>query len=756
MINRRSFSVILLLISTLMLTILAWQTHRQLLPLPPTLTLENGPLDKIQILDRSNHSLTFTYQDSWNRQDNIPLHQIPEPLQHIFIQAEDQRFFQHDGVDWLARFQALYQNLISLKTVRGASTVTEQVVRLLHPRPRTLWSRWLEGFEASRLEQQFSKTTTLEFYLNQIPYTSNRRGVVQAARYYFDRDLETLSRKEMLALAVLVRAPSRLDLRRNPNSIEAPLQILAQRLLASGYLSAEDYEALGTDSLQLHNSQLPIRASHFVNYIRTQLEQLPNAQLSPQRSTPPQVKTTLDGQLQTAVQDILDKRLKQLQSKKVYNGAVLVVDHQHNHIVAWVNGGADNSQVPGGQLEAILTPRQPGSTLKPFLYALALEKGWTAATILEDAPLTTAVGSGLHAYRNYSRHYYGPLTLRETLGNSLNTPAIRTVQFVGTQLFLDTLHRLGMSNLTASAQHYGEGLALGNGGISLFELVQAYTVLARQGHCRPLTALHASQFSINPISLPPTGCKGQIFSPEITSLIANILSDPEARHLEFGGSSLLQFPVQTAVKTGTSTDYRDAWALGFNYRYTVGVWLGNLSQRPMSEVSGSSGAALILRAIFAELTRFANTQPLYLSPKLAKLAICPTTGELASADCPGRYEWFIPESLPNSPTSTPRLTEYEPIEKDGFSAFYLQQPTEGLQLALDPRIPDEYEAFALRLHQVPSPQSSTFLEWLIDGQVLAETGADTQQILWPVQKGTHSAQVRYGSLLTPKITFYVK
>ncbi len=709
---------------------LFWKTQTDLVLPPTTLSITDSIVNKVQILDRKSIPLTITYQNTWNLQDYIPLHEIPTILQQVIVLAEDKRFFEHHGPDWQARWSAILQNIKALRVVRGASTITEQVVRMLNPRPRTFWSRWLEGFEAYRLESKFSKAEILEFYLNQVPYASQRRGVVQAARHYFDRDLETLDLKEMLALATLIRAPGRLDLRKDIKNIEVPIKQLSSRLLQLNFITKIDHENLLTTPIQLHNSNILVQATHFVNYInRTQ----PVSTLQ----TAGRLVSTLDANIQLATQKILDQRVQNLTSVK--HGAVLVVNHQNNEVLAWVNAGKPSIQKPGSKIDAITTPRQPGSTLKPFLYALALEQGWTAATLINDSPLAEAVGTGMHNYQNYSRSYYGILPLREALGNSLNIPAIRTIQFVGVEAFLQRLHKLGMDSLTAESEHYGDGLALGNGAVTLFELVQAYNVLANQGIFQPMKVLRDS----------PTVDSRIVFSSQISSIIADILSDPKARQLEFGNG--LRLPVQTAIKTGTSSDYRDAWIIGFNYKYTVGVWLGNLNQQPMSQISGASGASLILRAVFAELNRYADTQALYMDSNLIKVNICRNTGLYVTDDCHSRIEWFIPGTEPKINQLMPAT-----IAK----SLRLKQPTYNLQIAMDPRIPDEYEAFTLMLSEIELEADA--IEWIIDDEVVATTEIQVRKFLWPVSRGKHTAQARilsYDSddiLVTPQVPFYVK
>jgi len=694
---------------------LIWKTHSDLRPLPDALGLETFGLRKVQVVDRNHIPLTVTYRNRWNIHDYLPLHDMPEILRQAFVVSEDQRFYRHGGVDWQARLHALWQNLTALQSIRGASTISEQVVRMWHPRPRTLWSRWLEGLEAARLEKSFSKGQILEFYLNQVPYAGQRRGVAQAARYFFDRDPDTLSTAEMLSLVVMVRAPSRLNVRNNPAGLARSIRQLAERLSKLGIIDQGPVVAVGTAGLRIKAAAPPVRADHFVHYLH--------------RLKPPlavsghgRLHTTLDAGLQHTVQTLLDHRIQDLTDRGARNGAALIVDHQRSEVLAWVNSGAYLDDVPGSWIDAVTTPRQPGSTLKPLLYALALENGWTAATLVDDYPLSAPVGRGLHAYHNYSRTYYGPLRVREVLGNSLNIPAVRAIQFVGVADFLDCLRTLGIRSLQQHPDFYGDGLALGNGEITLLELVRAYTVLARQGVYRPLTYLMSAD------SRPPESRR--IFSTETASLIGNILSDPQARRLEFGNGSLLRFPVQTAVKTGTSSDYRDAWAVGFNHRFTVGIWIGNLDHRATDGVTGSNGPALVLRSVFAELNRHQDTRPLYLSPRLVKAEICRDSGMAADGGCASLSEWFAPGTEPHA-------QQAHAVLSGNSAAAYLQHPTPGMQLAMDPRIEAADQAFVFKLANLPD---NTPVNWFVDDKLAATTA--TGEYLWTLQPGIHSVRTR--------------
>lgn len=731
--RRKKLLVSAFIATTIVLLAFILKTHADLQPLPDTLVPDASDVSRIRILDRNNVPLTMTYQNRWNTYDYVPLYEIPEFLQKVFIMSEDKRFYSHNGVDWLSRLNAILQNGKALGAVRGASTITEQVVRMWHARPRTLWSRWLEGIEASRLEKRFLKAEILEFYLNEVPYASNRRGVVQAARFYFDRDLETLSRKEILALTVMVRSPSRLDMHKNPDAIEKPVARLAGSIQRQGVINDSDMGQILHEDIQIRDAGLTADAGHFVDFLYRER----SSSLLPVNG---QINTTLDASMQSKSKIILDSRLNDLSKSGVKNGALLITDNRTHEVLAWVISGERSDDAPGSWIDSASTPRQPGSTLKPFVYALALDKGWTAATLIDDSPLAEPVGTGLHSYHNYSRVHYGNLTLRDSLGNSLNIPAVRTLKYAGVENLLACLHQMGMGSLRQRPEFYGDGLVLGNGEITLYELVQAYTTLANRGVYYPLKLLLNEETG--------TGSSVRVFSPEAASIIGDILSDSSARRLEFGDGGLLSFPVQTAVKTGTSSDYRDAWAVAYNNYYTVGVWMGNLDRTAMDRITGSKGPAMVLRSIFTELNRNHETRPLYLSPKLIKMDVCRDTGLAADGNCASYSEWFMPYRI-----SHDTMAETHADQKP----FMMVHPSPDLQMAMDPRIPDDHEAFPFKLSGVPEGAS---VDWYVDNRLMATTSQDNY--LWPMSRGDHTAIARArvepeGSILeTSPVRFVVK
>lgn len=684
-----------------------------------TVSLDTN-ISAVRYTDRHGEPLNMTYRGTWNTHDLVSFHQIPQFMKDAFIVSEDRRFYSHSGLDWRARSGALWQNLRYGRTIRGASTITEQVVRMVNPRPRTLWSKYLEGIEATSLERHYSKTEIFEFYLNQVPYASNRRGVMQGARAYFDRNIDTMTEREMMALVVMARAPSAYDLKKHPGRIDGAIDRLALSMKDGDYIDEKHYERILQQKTHTSLAPEPLEARHFIQYIQTQ---------APLQES--HVNTTLDGEIQRMVQDILDQRVAALAHKKVGNGAAIVIDHTAGNILAWVVAGARDSDTAAGDIDAVTVPRQPGSALKPLLYARALDKGWSAATFLNDSPMSEAVGNGLHRFRNYSRTYYGEISVREALGNSLNIPALLTIRHVGIADYLTVLHQLGFNSLDKGSDFYDEGLALGNGEVTLLELASAYTVLANQGVSRPLLGISDSLESRD---------QRRIFSNEASSLIGNILSDPWARRQEFGRGSVLNLPIQTAVKTGTSTDYRDAWVVGYDSRYVVAVWMGNLDHKPMDGVTGSTGPALALRGIFSRLNQDKDTKKLYMSPKLALQDVCIRPEE----NCITRSEWMMPGA------------SEQDFSKDSRPPMELIRPTEGLQLAYDPRIPLAHQNFRFEIGNLPEDAT---VSWTLDGQEVGKTAENTY--LWPVTKGKHALQVRIydgqGEVhAIPEVSFIVK
>lgn len=652
--------------------------------LPPSLAQVESDASMTQFLDRNGEPLNYSYTTYWNVHDKLPLYRIPERLQKMFVVSEDKRFFKHGGTDWRARASALVQNVRAGKIVRGASTLTEQVVRMIFPRPRTYLSKLREGLDAMRFERRYSKADILEFYLNQVPYASNRRGVLQASKYYFSKTPDRLSLREMTALTVLVRAPSSYDPYRRPGRLDALVSRQLQKFKESGVISEREYEKASKERLRLSSPSLRVFAEGFLAYVKSAVPLDGRAR-----------KTTLDVFLQAKIGRMARSRLKDLKRRGVNDIAVLVLERRTGNVLAWVGESLDGKTA---DFDPVLVLRQPASAQKPLLYALALSKGLTAATKIRDAPFSAVVGKGVHRFHNYGNVYYGDVTLRQALGNSLNIPALKIINFTGVSAYLDFLKRLGFSHLDKDAQYYREGLALGNAEVTLLELTRAYLMLANAGVLKDVRVAEAQ---------PET--QGVRVLPEsVATLVGDILSDPQARRLEFGEDSILNFPVQTAVKTGTSTGYRDAWAMGYSSEFVAGVWAGNLTYRPTDEVTGALGPALLLRSVFGTLNENADTAPLFLSPKLQRRRTGAET-ELFATD------------VPEVPM---------PREKEG---VYLSKPEDGIFLAVDPRVPTEFQKYRFELDGFPDGAQAV---WIVNGKEVGKSKENT--FFWSPKRGEHT------------------
>jgi penicillin-binding protein 1C len=687
---------------------LAAATWWDLAPLPDRLPPHTAAVlpPAAPILARDGTPLTVSREERFNRDQDLSLSAIPRLVREGFLFSEDRRFWIHRGSDWPARFAALWENLSAGHIVRGASTIDEQVARIITPRPRSYWSHWLAGIEASRLTERFGRARILDFYLNQVPYGAQRRGVAEAARYYFGAEVAALDPAEQLALVVLVRSPQRLDPRQHPTALRCAVNRLAVRMRQAKLMDVDALRAVRRSPLTAGAPPgLPLQAGAFIGFARARIRTL--------GLRDSQFRATLDPRLQQFAQAALESQLAAAYAAGARNGAVLVVDNRRAAILAWATAPAASAQ----DLDPVLVPRQPGSTLKPFLYALALEQpGWQLDTVLRDGPLGTRIGDGIHEYRNYSDRYYGRVSLRYALGNSLNIPAIETAQSLGVPRFIGLLARLGITSLTQPADYYGPAVAIGDGPVSLYELVQAYSALARHGSFLPLRVLRG---------LPAPEAVA-VLRPDVASAIASILSDPDARSAEFGTDSVLDLPYPTAIKTGTSSDFRDALAVGFDDRYTVGVWMGRLDGADMDRITGSVGPAPLLRTVFARLREEQPYAGLWRSPDLRRVRTCEHIGP---GPCVARDDWRIEGKARVGQRRVRR------------AALEIAQPTPGEVLAVDPRAPLSSQIYTFRIgsaaHRAPA------VVWSLDGRVLGRTASG--ELRWPLTRGAHvlCASVRY-------------
>ena len=614
-------------------------------PLPTSLT--DNPSASPVLLDRHGKPLHHLVLPDFTRSTPVALDQVPADLVACTLAAEDKRFRSHGGIDLLATARAAKDAVFHRRSVSGASTITQQLVKLSSPAaPRTLRTKLREALLARHLEMKWSKDRILTAYLNRLPYGNHRSGPAEAARFYFQKPLADLSLGESALLAGLPQAPSRLD------PLKHPARALSRRGIVLDRLAAT-YDA----------SRISAARAEPLN-----LRPLPDKPLAPwlPASFGGSIATTrlsLDAALQQDIEAIVREELDKLSTSNLKHAAVVVLDNDTREILALVSSG-DWRDPNGGQINGALVPRSPGSALKPFTWLLAFEKGGLhPGSIVADIPTRFRTKEGLDAPENYDRTFRGPVTVSEALACSLNVPAMRALNDLGGPRPLHQfLLELGLDTIGPDPAPYGLGLTLGNAPVRLLDLTNAYATLAEGGIRRAPTLSLDSRFDV----------QRSMFDVRSAYLIAEILADPVARAPSFGRRGPLELPFRCAAKTGTSSDFRDNWCLGFTGKFTVGVWAGNFDNSPMKGLSGVAGAGPVFHRTMLRLHRDEKPEWLERPPGLVEVALDPLTGKKVGD---GRLE-MADEKARGTVTSS------SPIPHPPSAIYHL--PSDRLPLASSP------------------------------------------------------------------------
>lgn len=612
-----------LILAPLAVVLVAGELALKFVPIPSALS--RPPVQSIALLDRNGIPLRDA-RVAERFSHELALEEVPRNVLDAVLAAEDKRFYSHRGIDWLAAGRAMLGGLRHGHIVSGASTITQQLVKISTRRPRTLRAKLIENVTALRLEQSWSKDQILAAYLNRLDFGNLNIGLAAAADYYFGKPVSDLSDAEAAFLAGLPKNPRRLNPHVAPEAARRRQLTVLERMRANHQLDGARYDAALAEPLTLRPPQRRFRAPHFVEMVLRQLPETPAAE----------VRTTLDFRLNEQVERIVRDRLAQLREQNVRNAAAVVIDNVTGDVIALV--GSENYFEPGtGQVNGAWAQRSAGSALKPFTYLLALENGATPATMVADVRTSFPSADGFYRPENYNRRCYGPVRYRTALASSLNIPAVKVLLAAGGPAALhERLRECGLTTLDRSAEIYGLGLTLGNCEARLLEMTNAYASLARLGEFRPWRVLTTS----------PTSSR-RYSRPEFVWQIADMLSDNSARTLAFGMNSALRFDYPVACKTGTSTDFRDNWTIGFTPEFSVGVWVGNFDGSPMREVSGVTGAGPILHSIFDHLRTNYGTSWYRKPEKIVERTIHPLTGKLlADNDARGVHEKFLADRLP--------------------------------------------------------------------------------------------------------------
>ncbi|WP_044336665.1 penicillin-binding protein 1C [Sphingomonas hengshuiensis] len=579
-----------------------------------------------------------------------PLADIAPAARDALVGAEDRRFRSHGGIDWIAIGGAIRDKLAG-RHARGASTLSMQVAAYLAPGlatpgRRTNWDKLRQMRSGAAIEASWSKDQILEAYLNLAGFRGEAQGIGAAALGLFGKTPAALTRDDGLLLAALLPNP------------RAGASEIARRACALSH-DADCSRFAGAAASMLGPARTLALDPGLAPHLSGRLLTTPGAK----------VTTTLDARIQAFAIAALRRQLVGLGGSRARDGAVVVVDNASGDVLAYVGGIGGESTAPA--VDGAAAYRQAGSTLKPFLYAQAIEKGYlTAASILDDSPVQLDTASGLYVPQNYDKAFKGPVSARVALAGSLNVPAVRTLLLTGVDAFRDRLWDTGYRGLVEDGQYYGYSLALGSAEVTLTEQVAAFRSLALGGRWAPLRLTKDD----------PHVAPRAITSPQAAWIVADILADPNARAGTFGVDSALRLPFWAAAKTGTSKAMRDNWCIGFSDRFTVGVWVGNLEGDPMRAVSGTSGAAPVWRDMMIALHQGRPSHASPPPPGIETRAI-----RFAAGIEQPRREYFTRGTALTDVASAPAAARRPRIVN----------PVAGSVYALDPDIPRDRQRLAI-------------------------------------------------------------
>lgn len=637
------------------------------LPSPDKVVRREGFSTKI--LDRNGQVLYDIFAD----QKRIPASftDIPLYLRQATVAIEDKNFYSHQGFDPTGIVRAFF-NTVTKRKLQGGSTLTQQLVKnvLLTP-DRTIFRKIREFILTAQIERKYTKDQILQMYLNEVPYGGTAWGVEAAAETYFGKKVKDLNLTECAFLAGLPQRPSAYSpYSTTPKAYIGRTTEVLRRMREDGYINKNQEENAknALSSLDFEPKGGNFKAPHFVQYVQKILEDRYGANAVEQGGL--RVTTTLDWNLQEKAQEIITGEIAKVEKIHITNGAAVAVNPQTGEILAMVGSKDFNAIDYDGQVNVTTSLRQPGSAIKPFTYATAFKKGYTPASLIMDVPTIFPGGIGQPEYKpvNYDGKYRGPTQLRFALGNSINIPAVKLLAQVGIKDMLQTAFDAGITSLEPNQQtlnRVGLSVTLGGGEVKLLDLTSAFSIFVNKGYRVDPIALLKVEDSTGAVLEEAKPQKGKkVLSDEEAFLVADILSDNKARTDVFGPNSLLNFPDrQVVVKTGTTNDRRDNWAMGGTPQVVVGTWVGNNDNSPMQAVaSGVSGASPIWRKILQEALRGKPSIRLEVPPNIVSAEVDTVSGYRAHDGFPSRTEYFIKGTEPGE---DPVHTKLKVCKNDG-------------------------------------------------------------------------------------------
>ena len=707
--------------------------------------------------DRHNLPLGTILTRDQEHTSVIKLNQVSPNFINAILAAEDGDFYHHGALDLKAIIRAINDGIYHRQIVSGASTITMQLARMLDHSPRNLSGKFHEIWMAWRLAAGMTKNDILSAYINRLPMGGNIYGVEAAARIYFGTSASELNLAQASLLAAIPNNPTFFNPYYHWDRVKFRQKYILNRMVQEKYIKPSEIADILAEKLVLQSRQQGIIAApHFLFRLAENHQNLDNSSV---------ITTTIDSSLQQFVENQVKQVLSSLKSNNVHDAAVIVIDNYSREVLSYVGSPDYFNESQLGRNDGVQSLRQPGSTLKPFVYELGLETGVIRPnSILADVPTHYAIpGAKLYSPTDYNNTFLGPVRVRLALANSLNVPAVKVLEKLGVQTFLNRLHDLGFTSLKKSADYYGLGLTLGSGEVTLWELANAYVTMANMGKFQPLiTVLNNSNH--RDFTAPKT-----ISSPMYWQLITDMLSDRYARADAFGIDSVLNLPFPVAVKTGTSSNYRDTWTVGFSTDYTVATWVGNFNGEAMRQVSGVTGAAPLWNRIMLHLHE--DQLPGNFPPPqgMVQLPICANTGLKPTPSCTSVVREYLSVKDPifaenNSPNNSEKSTDLHTSSVDNqklvnqrssdliTKELKIISPRNGDLFLLYPHVTKEQQLkFQAEISTNRSLNQS--IEWWLNDQKLS-TGVNNA-IFWQLKPGKWRLEARNGQM-RDRINFQVE
>lgn len=673
--------VFLSLVALIIFTVFSFVIFAKNLPSPTKLSERDSSLST-KIFDRNGKLLYDIYGDK-NRA-LVKWDQLPQYVRDATIAIEDKNFYKHQGFSPIGIGRAVFR-ILFFRKLEGGSTITQQVVKntLLSPE-RTVTRKIKEFILAIQVERKYTKDEILQIYLNEVPYGGTAWGIEAAAQTYFDKEAKDLTLAEAVILAGLPQSPTYYSpYGTNPKAYIGRAEDVVRRMREDGYISPEQEENVKREisNVQFSPDDQGIAAPHFVFYVRDILVERYGEKLVEQGGL--HVTTSLDLELQEKAQQIVAEEVAKLADFQVGNGSAVVIDPLAGEILAMVGSKDYFAKDYDGQVNVSLSLRQPGSALKPFTYATAFKAGYTSSYVLLDVPTEFPGGTGQPMYKpvNYDGKYRGAQQVRFTLGNSLNIPAVKVLALVGVKNMLRTASDAGLTSLEPTDENlkrFGLSVTLGGGEVRLLDLTGAFGTLANRGErIEPVAILKIEDRSGKVLEEKKESQGKKVTGEDVAFLISHILSDNNARGAVFGPSSLLNVSGRTvAVKTGTTDDKRDNWAVGYTPSIVVGVWVGNNDNSPMNPqiASGVTGATPIWNKIMQTTLEGKGAESFAKPDNVIAVEIDAFGGGLPCRDYPKRTEYFIKGTEPTRDCLVQKtldgreyyvFLEFDPVSTDG-------------------------------------------------------------------------------------------